>query len=170
MKIVHLLSASVMLALTLGAPPVRAVVVDATVTQLSGSYLYEISIHNDETEELAFVSLVDGPLADPLIDSTLTTPVGFIGNYDSGLGFVDFLADTSSFLPGLTVDGFSFESLTGPEDGYFMSFEALDILGNPYSGSVNITVRGVPESGGTLMTSALVCAALAFIRRRRATH
>lgn len=167
MKFAHLFSAAAILVMTLGAPSAKAVVVHGVVTQLAGSYLYEIFVLNDEAAELLIVSLIDAPLADPLIGPTLTTPVGFLGNYDSGLGYVDLIADTTSFLPGSTVDGFSFESLAGPGTGYFTTFEAIDASGNPYSGPVTLTVNGVPETGGTLMMSGLVCAALGLLRRRK---
>src|SRR6185503_20563400 len=106
------IASALILTLCLVAQTVTAQVnVDAIVTPLIGSFRYDISVSNNAGEDLALVSIVDAPIGDPLIDPTLVTPAGFLGSYDGGLGFVDFLGDTDLFAAGSTVSGFSFESL-----------------------------------------------------------
>jgi len=146
-------------------PAWSQVKVDAIVTPLVGSFRYDISVHNNAAEDLAIVSLVDAPLADPLIDLTLAAPVGFLASYDDGLGFVDFLGDADVFAAGATVGGFGFESLTAP-GAYFASFEALGVLGTSYSGSLRSVM--VPEAGTLLAAVSVVgCALIQVVRRVR---
>src|SRR5262245_34357450 len=114
----HLVPSGVgVLALTalLGATRLEAQVsVDTRVTPRGGSFRYDISVSNNASEDLAVVSILDAPLNDPLIGGSLFTPAGFLGSYDSGLGFVDLLSDTDVFSVGRTVGGFSFQSQSAP--------------------------------------------------------
>jgi hypothetical protein len=142
-----------------------SVLVEATVTPLVGSFLYEISIENATVEDLAIVSISDAPIGDPLIGPSLVVPVGFLASYDGGLGFVDFVADTSDFFAGTTTSGFRFESLSGPGI-YFSTFEALSVNGNAYSGL--ISVRGeVPEPASLMIWAGLSLVAVGCLRGRR---
>ena len=86
---------------------------DSTVTPFGAAYLYDYSVVNNSAEALALTSLtvVSGPNA--LFN--FNAPVGFLIDFDSGLGLVSFLEDndpltTGSFAPGSTVSGFSFSS------------------------------------------------------------
>lgn len=152
----------------LGATSLEAQVsVDTTVTPLAGTFRYDISVSNNALEDLAIVSITDAPLNDPFIGITLTTPVGFLGSYDSGLGFVDLLADTASFSVGATVGGFSFESLSGPAS-FFTQFEALGVTGNSFPGTLNVTI--VPESGTVGAAGALLLLILSFRFRHKLCH
>ena len=96
------------------------------------------------------------PLGDPLITPSLLTPVGFLASYDSGLGFVDFLADSDLFGAGTTKSGFSLQSSA---DGSvnFTIFEAL------YAPSP------VPDKGNTMLMSSLGLLTLALARKTFAT-
>ena len=125
-----------------------AIIVDATITPMGGGvFHYEISITNNEAEDVVLVTITDAPLADPLIDPTLTVPAGFLGNYDDGLGFVDFIADTVDFTVGSTISGFSFDSLGSPPT-YFTQFQALSVNGTQFEGDITSTVVQVPEPAG----------------------
>lgn len=149
-------------AVTTALPSSADVVVDASVTPLGGSFRYDISVTNNESEDLAIVSFADAPGADPLIEPSLLVPLGFVGSYDGVLGFLDFLANTASFPAGGRVGGFRFESLHGPGQ-FFSTIEALTINGNLVDGVVNTTV--VPE--GRTIAGAAVLAGLAFAAVRR---
>jgi len=120
-----------------------AIFVRATVTPLGGSFRYVFEVENTGPDDFVIVSIVDAPVADPLIDPTLTTPAGFLGSYDGGLGIVDFIEDADLFATGTTHGGFRFDSLAGPS-GAFGSFEALTTSGALVSGSVQLTVVNPP--------------------------
>ncbi|MBI2925170.1 MAG: hypothetical protein HYY24_05640 [Verrucomicrobia bacterium] len=157
--------AALILALWLSAQSAEAIlIVEGTVTPLAGSFEYEFSISNLGPNDYVIVSILNAPLADPLIDPTLVAPVGFLASYDDGLGFVDFLGDTDLFAVGTTVSGFSFESLSGPGT-VFTLFEALSVLGDSFSGSITITPAGVPETGSSLPLASLSLIALGFARK-----
>ncbi|OHB74976.1 MAG: hypothetical protein A2W31_11925 [Planctomycetes bacterium RBG_16_64_10] len=160
---------SCILLLMIAVPASRAsLLVEATVTPLVGSFQYDFSIENTGPDDVVIVSIVDAPLADPIIDPTLVTPVGFFGSYDSGLGVVDFLEDTELFAAGTTTGGFSFQSLSGPSNS-FTVFEALTPLGGFITGSVNQTV--VPEPAALTICCALGLAVVATWRHsKRNSH
>jgi hypothetical protein len=146
-------------------PAARAnLLVEATVTPLVGTFQYDFSVENTGPDDVVIVSIVDAPLADPLIDPTLVSPAGFFGSYDSGLGIVDFLEDTELFAAGTTTGGFSFQSLSGPSNNFAL-FEALTPLGDFISGSVNHTI--VPEPSSLVVCCALGLAVIATWRRSR---
>jgi hypothetical protein len=144
--------------LAVSRSPAAVVDFELVITPLGGSFQYDATIRNNSPLDLTLVSIVDAPPGDPLIDPSLTTPAGFIGLYDSGLGIVDFLEVTSTFPVGVTVSGFQFISSSLPP-AFFTTFEALDINGDSISGSitiVNAPPNGtVDDSGSTLALAAL---------------
>lgn len=149
----------------LGLPVAQAdFTLETRVTPIPGAFRYEITVHNDEPLELALVTFSDAPLNDPWIASTLTAPLGFLASYDGGLGFVDFLADSGSFLSGSDVTGFRFESFADPTL-FFTQVEALDVQGNLVEGTVDLTV--VPETGTAGAALLVTGAVLTHLRRRR---
>ena len=156
---------ALLIALVLAVTTARAaLMVDLTTSPLGGGiYQYTFTIANTGPDDVAIVSIVDAPLADPLIDPTLTWPVGFLASYDGGLGFVDFLEGTSLFSVGTSFSGFSFQSEAVP-GFYFTEFTALTVNGEQLSGSVNQTIT-VPESGGTAVFALLGLLALALWKR-----
>lgn len=115
-----------------------AMIVEATVTPDAGFYHYDLLITNSGPDDVVLVTLIDAPLADPLIGPSLTVPVGFLGNYDSGLGFVDFLADTDLFAAGTSKGLFSLDSLAAPTEDSFSRFQALTTNGDQLTGCVII--------------------------------
>ena len=153
------------------ALPAKAALVDLelTVTPAGALFDYAVKVTNNGLLDLTLVTLVDAPLADPTIGATLVTPAGFLGLYDAGLGFVDFLEDTSVFGAGTTVGGFSFSSALSPPT-YFTTFEALDVAGGKFTGTVTIVGGppvGVPDSGSTAVLAGAGLAALAVASRQR---
>jgi hypothetical protein len=143
------------------------ITLDAVVTLFPDAVRYDLTVHNPTSEDLVLISLLDGPMGDARIGTSLSAPPGFLGNYDPGLGIVDFLGDTEVFGAGSTLTGFGFE--TSPMAGLgFGTFEALGIQGTLYSGALNITV--VPESGPVLATVVLLGGVVGHtLRRRRMT-
>jgi hypothetical protein len=145
-----------------------------TVTPQSGSFLYQLVIANAGPDDYSLVSIVDAPPGDPLIAPSLTTPAGFLGSYDSGLGIIDFIEFTDFFAAGTSIGGFSFESLAGPI-GAFSMFSALTTLGGPASGDITWKVQpgtSVPEpEGGLIPILAVGLGLIAASRmKRRSSH
>jgi hypothetical protein len=141
-----------------------AVVVVGTVTPLGGSYRYEASVENTDAVNYLFVSLMDAPPGDPLINPSLTAPAGFLASYDSGWGIVDLLADADEFAAGTTVGMFSFESLTPPSQG-FAVVQTLDTNLQPGSGTARWTVIPEPATVGTAVALGLLAGVLTLRRR-----
>jgi len=129
-----------------------------------GVFHWDFSVINNSVPDLFLVTVVDAPLADPLIDGSLTAPAGFLPNYDGGLGLLDFIADVAIFFPLGETSFFSFDSMSGPGTA-FTSFEAFDIQTFPdpvFAGQVNVTQPvPVPEPGESI-TLATGLAVLAF--------
>ena len=141
-----------------------ALFLNGTVTPLTGSYWYEVSVQNTGPEDYVIVSIPDAPLADPLIDPSLTGPADFLTNYDDGLGYVAFVEDTDLFAAGKLFGPFSFESLAGPGQA-FSTFEALTTVGDPITGPIQWVV--VPEPAAATVAVALGLFSGALIWRRR---
>lgn len=143
-----------------------SLLVSATVTPLGGSFRYEFSITNtmlnSPGEDVVIVSLTDAPPGDSLIEPSLATPPGFIGLYDSGLGIVDFVEDTTNFAAGTTMGGFFFESQSSPGPGVFSAFSALTVDGDTILGDVKIRV--VPEPGSWLAVGLMLGMLCLFLR------
>jgi len=124
------------------------VIVDATVSPIPGGFHFDYSITNNESEDLVIVSIA-GPAGDPLIGPTLTAPGGFLTSYDSGLGVIDFIGDTSAFLVGMTTIGFGFDSAFSPVP---TTFEALTISGQKIVGTTQAPGGGpIPEPSTMLL-------------------
>jgi hypothetical protein len=134
----------------LTAPSVSSalLVVQDTVTPGVGVFHHEFTITNNTVDDVAIVSIVDAPIGDPFIAGSLVVRAGFLGSYDSGLGFVDFLGDTQLFAVGTTTGGFEFDSAFAPTPGppsRFAAFEALTVNGDLITGDVQSTAVQVPE-------------------------
>lgn len=128
--------------------------VEDTVTPGAGVFHHEFTITNDTADDVAIVSIVDAPLGDPFITGSLVVPAGFLGNYDSGLGIVDFLGDTQVFAVGATISGFEFDSASAPTPGQpslFTSFVALTVNLDEIRGDVQSRAVQVPEPPSFLL-------------------
>jgi hypothetical protein len=146
--------------------------VNMTVSPLAGGiFQYQFSVSNSGPDDLAIVTIIDAPLADSLISSTLVHPTGFLASYDPGVGLtfglVDFLEDTSPFQVGTTVSGFGFQSGAAPA-AHFNSFEALSIEGEFFAGAVQRVSSTVPEGAPTLVLAGIAFLAM-FVARSRLT-
>jgi hypothetical protein len=87
------------------------ITVTPDVTLSNGLYHYAYSITNNTPDD-AF--LIDIPVAaSPSSIENLTAPSGFMAAFDSGLGLVSFL-ENSSVFSSTPESGFSFDSLEGP--------------------------------------------------------
>ncbi len=135
-----------------------SLLINVATTNLGSTYQYDFTISNTGSTDIPIVSIGDAPIGEPLIGSTLTTPAGFAGSYDGGLGKIDFLGNTQSFTAGSTFSGFSFQSAAAPGTA-FTSFSAFDNNGTP------ATVTVVPEASASILAMAGLVA-LAAKRRR----
>lgn len=125
---------------TTARPASAQVVVTPAITTVAGVSTFDYTIDNGTANDLAVVSISVPALPGAVFD--LVTPAGFLASFDSGTGFVDFLADSSSFAAGSSLSGFKFSSAFKPGAS---AFSALDIAGNPFSGPTISAV--VPEPG-----------------------
>ena len=155
------LSALILVA-SLFAQTTRATaIVSRTTTPLAGGiFQYDFSIFNSGPDDVVLLTFTDAPVSDPLIAPSLTTPPGFLASYDSGLGFVYFIADLDSFTAGSTKGLFSLQSSADPSTNFKM-FEALTPIGDTEHG----TISGVPDAGNTLLMASLGLMTLALARK-----
>lgn len=158
-----------------GTAQASSVLVDIVVqARPGGVFRYAFTIQNQGPLDVAIVSLSDAPIADPIIDGSLAWPAGFFASYDSGLGFLDFLEDTTPFMPGLPVSGFSLDSGSPPFTA-FLSFESIDVNGGIMTGTATMRVIDgdgtgvIPEPGRAPLGLASLLACL-LVRRRGRCH
>ncbi len=138
----HLRAACLLASIGALSGTAQALSIQASVTDQGGFFRYLVSVVNDDPiADLLTVSLLDAPLGDPLIPASLAAPIGFLASYDSGLGFVDLIADGAGAFPPGVLTGFLFDSLSAPNSA-FTRFEALDLNGNLFSGSVDSNLVG----------------------------
>ena len=134
----------------------------------SGVFQYELSVVNSGLEDIAIVSVVDAPVSDALIGSTLQAPVGFNAIYDPGaglsFGFIDLLEDTALFAAATSTSGFHFQSEATPPENFTL-FEAISVARNIISGTIQM--RTVPETGSTLLLAGLGVAGLFLVHEKR---
>lgn len=139
-----------------------AVTLTATVSPLNtttGRFTYNYSVMNSASpEEIITVVL---PVSKTAALMGLTSPTGFVLNYDTFQGLVNFDWDTNdatpqTFAPNSTVSGFSFTSPVGPGPSTFTARDVnMDFTG--------VTTAPIPEPSATL----LGLATLGLILRRR---
>lgn len=111
--------------LTALSAPVEALRIEGTATDYGSYFSYELYVVDNVLPNLVVVSLLNAPLGDTLIGPSLTAPVGYLASYDSGLGIVDFLTDTTLEFGLPTTGPFTFASLFGPAS-YFAQSRGLD--------------------------------------------
>ncbi len=139
----------------LGASLANAVVVEATVTQASpGAFLYAVSVTNDESVDLALVSLSDAPVGDTAISSGLSGPIGHSALYDPDFGIIHLVDDDDAFASGTTVAGFSFTSESLATTGVFERFDAYTTEADVITGTIDVTVPE-PQLAGLAATGCL---------------
>lgn len=144
---------------TVGAAHAQVAVTPA-ITTAAGISTFDYTIDNATANDLAIVSISVPAIPGAVFD--LTTPAGFLASFDSGTGFVDFLADTSSFTAGSSLSGFKFSSAFKPGPS---TFSALDVLGSSFSGPT--TSAAVPEPTSAVWLSLLALSGLSHLFARR---
>jgi len=153
------------------SPQAAAALVDLEllVTPSGGLFQYSATVRNNSLVDLSLVSIVDAPIAEPLIGTSVTAPAGFLALYDSGLGIIDFVEGVSVFGAGATVSGFSFTSATLADTMFFTQFEAIDVNGVTFLGTITTQVGpggpAVPDSASTVTLASFAIAFLALARR-----
>ena len=119
-----------------------------TETVQGSNLLYNFSVTDNVPLDETLLSATLSVPAQANAVQNLMAPAGFSAFFDPGLGLVDFIENTSGFVPGVTVSGFTFTSpflLTNP--GF--TALALDSLGNPvtFSGTAVGPGSPTPEPG-----------------------
>jgi len=134
------------------------VVVTPAISSAAGITTFDYSITNNTLTDLVIVSISVPAIPGAVFD--LAAPVGFLTSFDSGVGIVDFIADTESFGAGATQSGFLFSSRfpAGPA-----AFTALDAAGTEITGSTVSAV--VPEPGAIAWWLAAPALCIALHRR-----
>lgn len=131
-----------------------------TITSSNGVYTYDYSIMNQTSSDLALVNLYVPTGVDQIWN--LMAPTGFLGAYDTGLGIVTFLSDSSTLSSGFNGDGFSFQTNDAPG---IINTSALTLTGQTFVGTAS---GPVPEPGSmALMAGAGSLFAFSCLRTRR---
>lgn len=160
----RLLSAAVVLFATSAIAAAAPITVNATVPPLGSLFHYDYSITNDTPDD-AFIIDVTVPMSLTAV-TNLIAPLGFQIAFDSGLGLVSFIEDSSFFTPIPTL-GFSFDSPLGPAASIFNAtvFSAASGIYN-VNGPTE-SPAAVPEPGAAPMLAILALALPVLLRRRR---
>ena len=128
-----------------------------------GVYHFNYTVTNNSTNDLFDVSL-HVPTGAGIIFN-LTAPAGYQAAYDSGLGLVDFLEDSSIFATGTPVSGFTFDSRLQPGRNQIDGL-TVDSNGNIITTSfIGTTVT--PEPGTFALLGAAVSVGAVVMRRRK---
>lgn len=142
-----------------GAP----IIVTPAVTTVGSLFHYNYTITNPTGLELAVLDITVARGAGTI--QNLVVPVGFSKQFDSVLGLVSFLEDTSTF--GATpISGFMFDSPFAPRA---TSFNGTLLDANFNLSNMGGTTQGpaVPEPGYFPVLSAIFCIGIFTCYRRR---
>ena len=142
-----------------------SVVVAPTVTPITGGYEYAYIITNNTADD---PFIIDIPVpADPMAVFDLTAPSGFTSAFDSGLGLVSFLENTSDFT-STPQGGFFFDSPDAPGAVMFQATVLSATTGGLYTIS-GPTLAPVPEPAYLSLWLLPIFACLLIRRRNRLT-
>ena len=141
-----------------------SIVVAPTVTPIAGGYEYSYTITNNTPDD---PFLIDIPVpTDPTAISGLTAPAGFTSAFDSGLGLVSFLEDSSNFT-ATPESGFSFDSPDAPGAVSFQATVLSSTTGGIYTISgPTIAPTPTPEPAYLSLWLLLPVFACLFMHRR----
>ncbi len=148
------------------------VTVSPSVTKIPGGYNYSYTISETITAATGDdVFLIDIPVvADPSAVTDLTAPAGFTTAFDSGLGLVSFLEDTSSF-DSTPLGGFSFDSPFSPGTVAFDASVLSSTTGDIYDVSgVTTSPAPSPEPSYAFLFVCLAPAILLYRQVRRTSQ
>ena len=139
--------------------------VSPTITSLSnGLYHYNYTITNNTGQDIYLIDINTAHQANAV--TNLLAPTGFQKAFDSGLGLVSFLEDTSSFST-TPLSGFQFDSIFQGGQVLF----AGDYLDNNFNNQiVSGTTRGpvsTPEPGSLAILVTLSASGAFYFRRKR---
>ncbi len=154
---------------TAAAATAASVTVNPTVTPISGGYNYSYTISETITDATTDdVFLIDIPVApDPAAVTNLMAPAGFTTAFDSGLGLVSFLENTS-FFSSTPEGGFSFDSTYKPGTVTFEASVLSTANANIYTVSgLTTSAAPVPEPSYTGLFVCLAPAILLYRQFRR---
>jgi hypothetical protein len=146
------------------------VTVTPSVTAIAGGFNYSYTVSETLTNSLGDdVFLIDIPVvADPSAVTNLMTPAGFESAFDSGLGLVSFLEDTTDFS-STPQSGFSFDSPFAPGSVTFSASVLSSTNGDIYTTSgLTTSPAPAPEPGYLGLFVCLVPAIFLYRRFRRA--
>jgi hypothetical protein len=136
------------------------VVVNATVTPLGPLFHYDYSITNNTGDDLLIVDITVPK--DPSLVSGLTAPSGFQAAFDSGLGLVSFLED-SSFFTASPIEGLAFDSPNSPAASSFDATVFNAALGLYTVPGPTVSPVVVPEPGYAPVLAVLALAFSMFL-------
>jgi hypothetical protein len=127
---------------------------------------YGLFVNNGSPLTLALVTISVPAQVNAV--TNLSAPNGFQMVFDSDFGTLDLLEDADiftqpTFAPGSTVGIFQLQSeldLNGA------AFTALDVQGNPFTGTISLNPLAAPEPG-TLALALISLPALGYAIRRR---
>ena len=144
------------------------VIITPTVTSSGGLFHYSYTITNTSvTDDLFDVDIRVNRL--PNAVQNIVVPSGFKSAFDSGLGLVDFVEDSSFFTTGTAVSGFRFDSIFSPSNGFFdANFLTLSGGISTVTGRTLTPTGSVPEPGAwAFLGAAVVASGGLFARSRR---
>ena len=160
----RLLCAAVVLFTASAIATAAPIAVNATVTSLGSLFHYEYSITNNTLDDVFIIDVTTPKSLTAVTD--LKAPMGFQIAFDSGLGLVSFIEDSSHFAAIPTL-GFSFDSPFAPVASVFNA-----TVVNGTSVVYNLTgptesPAAVPEPGTAPILAILALALPVLLRRRR---
>ena len=145
-------------------PGIAHAQVSAPVVTLLGNglYHYDYSITNTSADDLFDVDIQVMPGAG--VVTNVSAPVGFMTAYDSGLGLVSYLEDTSLFTAA-PLSGFTYDSGLAPMTSTFNANFAP--LAGGITTTTGSTVAAVPEPGSIALFASMGAVAGFAARRKR---
>jgi hypothetical protein len=139
-----------------------SITVTPTITAMAGIFHYDYSIANTTPNDVFLIDIPVPPSATAI--QNLTAPAGFVSAFDSGLGLVSFLENTSLF-GSIPMGGFAFDSALAPGMATFQASFVNSTGGiETFSGA---TMAPVPEPGSMGLLAMSMLALMLGRRHRR---